>query len=185
MAQRRSIKRRELERIEEQGREESDVGVDRDESEETESEREVEAPAWARDMVESHKKLIDSNNALSRTIRRLARQVRALTGAVARCVGYQVSGSSDHSSDRDAERRQKRRHDETPTAPETSAIPPVPETGIPNPFTFVDVDDLFFSPMALPDLYQQNFNFMDLLCEQQQLLEQVIGKLEVERYLPD
>ena len=100
-------------------------------------------------------------------------------------MGYQMSESSDHSSDRDAERCQKRRHDETPTALEISAIPPLPETGIPNPFTFVDIDDLFFSPTAPPDLYQQNYNFMDLLCEQQQILEQVIGKPEVERCLSD
>ena len=92
---------------------------------------------------------------------------------------------SDHSSDREQERRQKRRHEEPPATAEAPAIPPFPESGIPNPFTFVDFDDLFFSSVAPPDMYQQSLHFIDLLYEQPPILEQVIGDPEVERSLPD
>ncbi|KAK0597200.1 hypothetical protein LWI29_022880 [Acer saccharum] len=65
---------------------------------------------------------MESNATLTRTIRRLIRQVRGLTGAVARLMGYQLDEPSDHSSDRDEERCQKSRHNVQPTAPETLTI---------------------------------------------------------------
>ena len=88
---------------------------------------------------------------------------------------------SDHSSDRE----QERRHEEPPATADPPVIPPFPESGIPPPFTFVDLDDLFFSSVVPPDMCQQSLHFIDLLYEQTPILEQVIGDPEVERSLLD
>ena len=94
---------------------------------------------------------------------------------VARLTGYQMDEVSDHSSDREQERRQKRRHEEPPATADPPVIPPFPESGIPPPFTFVDLDDLFFSSVVPPDMCQQSLHFIVLLYEQTPILEQVIG----------
>ena len=136
-------------------------------------------------MMQSHRDLMESNATLTRTMRRLSRQVSELTGVVARLAGYQMDDVNDHPSDREQERRQKRMHEEPPATAEAPAMPPFLESGIPAPFTFVDFDDLFFRSMVPPDIYQQSIHFMDLLYEQPHILEQEIEDPKVERSMPD
>ena len=74
---------------------------DNDSDGKAELDRDEEVPSWAREMIQSHRDLMDSNATLTRTVQRLARQVEQLTGAVARLMGYQMGEVSDHSSDRE------------------------------------------------------------------------------------
>ena len=121
--------------------------------------------------------MIDSNVALAKTVSKLTKQVRKLNGVVARLIGYQREDStketSEKTTEQEQESRQKRRHEEPPVIPDPPlatnlpAMSTAPESGIPfsYPSFFTNIDYCFFSPMAQPDPYDQDFYFMDLLYD--------------------